>query len=61
MLLNDNDIIKMIMSKAYFDELKKQDLNFSDPNDKELLMQASKVFGVNLQDNEPDNFAKAKK
>ena len=61
MLLNDNDIIKMVMSKAYSDALKKRDLDYSDTSGEELLMQASRVFGVNSQDNEPDNFAKSKK
>jgi hypothetical protein len=59
--LSESDIIKMLVSKIYFEEQKKAELDFSDPSDKELLHQASKTFGVSSLDNEPENLAKIKR
>jgi hypothetical protein len=56
--IQSNDVFK---KRKKMNEFKKQNLDFSDPNGKELLMQASRVFGVNSRDNEPYNFAKPKK
>ncbi|MFH1319755.1 MAG: hypothetical protein ABII90_03765 [Bacteroidota bacterium] len=49
-LLNEEEIIKWALSKAYF-EYQKQ-INYSDPSTEELLLQASKTFQISNKNNE---------
>lgn len=59
-LLSEADIIKMVLSKFYYEQKSKDDSRAYrlDTEPQELLLQASRAFGIDQTDDEPKNIAK---
>ena len=53
-LLGESEIIKMLLSQAYF-QYNQMNFDASDLEKKQLLYQASKSFNIHKNDNEPHN------
>lgn len=59
-LLSEADIVKMLLSEVYYEQKNRNKFRASsfDTEPQDLLMQASRAFGVSQKDKEPDNIAK---